>query len=242
VVVPPPVFVLNPAVLFPTSPDLAALDAPDPPPVKANEKDFIAIRPGQPVPGLAMNLPPPPKPPVVLPPPPPPVPPLDGGEKKPDPGAESARQVTLARAAFGAGQYGRAAERLAVAIRARPGEPRPHFLLAQARFARGEYAEAVAAVRDGMKLSPGWPATAFRPREWYGPDPGRYDAHLAELRAAAAANPDDPTLGFLLGYQVWFTGDRDEAARLFRRVTKQVKDNTIVERFLREVDTKVVGR
>ena len=60
-------------------------------------------------------------------------------------------------------------------------------------------------------------------------------------RSAVAAHPADPAAGFLLGYHLWFTGAKDEAAKLFRRVTRQVRDNTIVERFLRELDAKVAA-
>jgi hypothetical protein len=245
---PPPVVVMPPPVVFaanplaPANPGFDVRVEPEPALPRADERDFIAIRPGQRPPNLAAALPAP-VPPKVFAPPIPAGPPLDlVGDKKDNPRAESARQVGLAKAAFAAGDYGRAAERLAAAIRAKPDEPLPHFLLAQARFSRGEYAEAVAAVRDGMKLAPDWPAAVFRPRELYGADPDRHDAYLRELRAVLAANPADPTLGFLLGYQLWFTGHRDEAVKHFRRVTGRVKDNAIVERFLREVDAKVAGR
>ena len=216
----------------------------DAPKVPVNENDFVVIRPAKGAPKLAVNPPVPPRPeaggPVPAPAPIPAGPVVDAvGDRKADPEAESARQVELAKAAFAAEEYGRAAERLDAAVAAKPDEPLPYFLLAQVRFARGEYAEAVAAVRDGMRAAPDWPAAAFRPKDLYGPHPDRFAAHLAELRRAAADNPADPAPAFLLGYELWFTGERDEAARLFRRVTKQVRDNEIVERFLKEVDGKV---
>jgi hypothetical protein len=156
------------------------------------------------------------------------------------PQAEAARQIALARAAFAADQYGRAAERLQAAIDADSTGPLAYFLLAQVRTARGEYAEAVAAVRDGMRHAPDWPDSGFRPAELYAGRADRLDAHLAELRAAVAAAPDDPTVGFLLGYHLWFLGRRDEAARLFRRVLPAVRDAGVVGRFLQSFDVKVV--
>lgn len=234
VVAAPPVVVINAADLFPPNPDLAVLAAQNPPRrIPVEEKAFIAIRPGKPAAKVAANLPAPPQPVVIAPPRAPAGPLLDFvGDKKADPQAEAARQVELAQAAFAAGAYGRAAERLAVAIAAKPDEPQPHFLLGQVRLARGEYVEAVAAIRDGLRLAPNWPFAAFRPREFYGEDAARYDIHLAELRRVVAAHPDDATVAFLLGYQLWFIGERDEAVMLFRRATKQVRDNAIIERFL----------
>jgi hypothetical protein len=155
-----------------------------------------------------------------------------------DPKKRAAFEITRAREAFAAGQYGRAAERLADAAAAAPDEPLAYFLLAQARTARGEYAEAVAAIRDGMRRAPDWPAAAFDPKEFYGPNAAAFDEHLAELKKAAAADPADPTLGFLLGYHLWFLGEKAEAVKLFKRAAKQVKDAGIIERFLREAEGK----
>jgi hypothetical protein len=146
--------------------------------------------------------------------------------------------VTRARLAFTEGWYGRAAEMLSMAITADPASPQAHFLLAQARTARGDYAGAVAAIQEGMKRAPDWPAEKFDPRAIYGPDAAKFDEHLAELLKAAAADPNDPTLSFLLGYHLWFLGEKAEAVMLFRRAAKQVKDGAVIERFLVEADVK----
>ena len=155
-----------------------------------------------------------------------------------DPKQRAAFEVTQAKAAFTAGEYGRAAERLADAIAASPGEPLAYFLLAQARVARGEYAEAVAAIRDGMRRAPDWPATTFNLKELYGPNAAAFDEHLGELKKAAAAEPTDPTPGFLLGYYLWFSGEKAEAVKLFKRAARQVKDRGLIERFLAEAEGK----
>ncbi len=155
-----------------------------------------------------------------------------------DPKKRAAVEIARAREAFAAGEYGRAAERLAEAVAASPDEPLAYFLLAQARTARGEYAEAVAAIRDGMRHAPDWPATTFNLKELYGPNAAAFDEHLAELKKAAAAEPNDPTLGFLLGYHLWFLGEKTEAVKLFRRAAQRVKDAGVIERFLREAEGK----
>jgi hypothetical protein len=248
---PPPVVVVPPPVVFAANPEPgdppppAAVRQPGPVPL-AKRGDFVVFRPN--------------KDPLVRPPadegvivpkldrvaPPPPPFKFDPLEKRdhavkvdrpdPDPATESARQMKLARAAFAAEQYGAAADHLDAAAKARPDDALPHFLKAQVRFAAGRYAEAVAAVRDGMKLAPDWPAGTFRAKELYGPAEARFDQHLADLAGAAEANPDEPGLTFLLGYQFWFGGDRAAAAKLFRTAAGRVKDPALVDRFLSVAD------
>ncbi len=155
-----------------------------------------------------------------------------------DPAAESARQVRLGRAAFAAEEYGLAADHFDRAAQAKPEDPLPLFLRAQAHFAAGRYADAVADIRDGMKKAPDWPAAKFDPKELYGPAADRFEAHLAALRKAVAANPADPALAFLLGYELWFTGDRPAAMQLFRDAAKLTPGNAMVGRFLKEADRK----
>lgn len=192
--------------------------------------DLLVVRPGgggvpkvpEPQPGLVPR-------PVFAP---------EPAEVPKDPKTRAAFEVTQAKAAFTADEYGRAAERLADAIAASPEEPLAYFLLAQARVARGEYAAAVAAIRDGMRRAPDWPATTFQLKELYGPNAAAFDEHLAELKKAAAAEPNDPTLGFLLGYHLWFLGEKVEAVKFFKRAARQVKDRGLIERFLAEAEGK----
>jgi hypothetical protein len=94
----------------------------------------------------------------------------------------------------------------------------------------------VASIRDGMKLAPDWPTTAFRLKELYGDATARFDRQLADLWVAAEANLNEPGLAFLLGYQLWFTGDRRAATTLFRATAPRVKDPALIERFLRAAD------
>jgi hypothetical protein len=151
-----------------------------------------------------------------------------------DPDREFARLMKLAREAFAGEEYGRAVGFLDRAAKAKPADALPHFLKAQALVATGQYAEAVDAIRDGMRLAPDWPGGGFRPRELYGANPGRFDAHLAALRAALAENPGAAGLQFLLGYELWFGGNRAEATELFAAAGRGAKNNPLVARFLKE--------
>lgn len=140
----------------------------------------------------------------------------------PDPKKEAARQIGLARAAFAAGDYGRAADHFERASASDPTDARIYFLHAQAKLAAGQYAEAVGRVRDGLTRDPKWPAAAFDPAELYDGHAARYTAHLGTLKQAVADNPGQPALEFLLGYQLWFGGEKAEAANLFRAAEKRL--------------------
>lgn len=132
-----------------------------------------------------------------------------------EPAKEAARLVTLGRAAFEAGEYGRALEQFERASAAEKKLAAPHFLKGQAAFAAGRYADSVAAIRAGLELDPAFPASPFDPKEPYGANAAAFAAHLAELRKAVTANPGEPTLQFLLGYQLWFVGEKAESRKWF---------------------------
>ena len=148
-----------------------------------------------------------------------------------DPAAEAARLMSLARAAFREEDYGEAVELLDRALAARP-SPETHFLKGQALFASGQYAEAVASIRAGLKLDPERPAALFAPRSPYGA-PDRFERHLGELREALRAQPNEASLQFLLAYQLWFGGYRDEARGRFRALNERLRDASAIAGFLK---------
>lgn len=248
IVVPPPIILAgglpnNPLAgnPFPIDPAPAPAVQANPVPPGARPGEFLVIsprrnvaQPGEVQPKLERVVPPAPPPPRVD----PFAPPRDGNVERveADPTKESARLVQLARKAFADGEYGRAAVQFDRAIRANKEESLPHFLKAQARFATGQYSDAVAAIRLGMRLAPDWPTSGFRPKDLYGVNAERFDAHLAALRRALADHPNQAALEFLLGYELWFTGDRPAATVLFRAAAKHSPGNPMIERFLREAD------
>jgi hypothetical protein len=142
----------------------------------------------------------------------------------PDPVKEAARLVKLGRVAFAAGEYGKAAEQFERATIASPKLAVPHFLKAQAAFAAGRYSDAVNAIRAGLELDAAWPTNTFDPKEPYGASAAAFAGHLAELRKTAAANPGEPALEFLLGYQLWFVGEKAEARKWFDAAAKRLAD------------------
>lgn len=189
-------------------------------PKVARPGDFVVIAPRRgierpPVPDL-------PKPPVPM------VDPARGAVRveavEADPLREAARQVKLGRAAFAEGDYGRAAEHFERATAADPADAVTYFLHGQAKFAAGQYREATARIRDGLARDPKWPQSPFRADELYAGKADPFAGHLRELRKAVADNPGMVTLEFLLGYQLWFSGERAEADKLFRAAEKRLPD------------------
>jgi tetratricopeptide (TPR) repeat protein len=142
--------------------------------------------------------------------------PVRAEEPDPDPKKEALRLMKLGRVSFAAGDYGRAAEHFERASTADPADAVPYFLHGQAKFATGQYAEATARIRLGLARDPKWPVAAFNPLELYGGHPERFVLHLIALKKANIDNPGQVTLEFLLGYQLWFTGEKAEADKLFR--------------------------
>jgi tetratricopeptide (TPR) repeat protein len=216
----------------------------EPPAEKAPPGDGGGFRPVRP------PVPPPPKvpevPPLNAPPkakPKEPAPPEKPNEKpaaqpprpprpEADPRAESARQGVLGKAAFAAGEYGRAAQRFRQAIQVNPNDGLPYFLLAQAEVALGKYDQAVAAIQAGMRLERDWPAADFRPVRLYDANVTDWPEHLQALEDALARHPDDAVLLFLSAYELWFDGRRDEARILFQQAAAVAPDRSFSERFL----------
>jgi hypothetical protein len=149
---------------------------------------------------------------------------VDAEPRDADPAKEAARLLALGRAAFAAGEYGRASQQYERASAVDAKLAPPHFLRGQAAFAAGRFADAMAAIRAGLELDPAWPASTFDPKEHYGANAAAFAIHLAELRKAVAANPGEPTLEFLLGYQLWFVGEKAEARKWLDQAAKRLGD------------------
>jgi len=201
---------------------------------KAEEEKKQEPNPLEPAPKPELIPPPKPKEPPTPPAPRAPLPPPPRIEPLQEPAAESARNVTLGKEAFAAGEYGRALFRFRKAAEAAPVQAVPHFLQAQALLALGKYRDAVGAIRAGLALDPTWPALGPQLRVLYGPDHDEFAAHFQQLSAACAAHPDDPVLLFLQGYVLWFDGRQDDARPLFEKAAPLVPDRKDIDRFLRQ--------
>ncbi len=151
---------------------------------------------------------------------------------------EGATLTDRGRAAFQAGEYGRAADIFRRAAADDPADPRPPFFLVQALTALGKYTAAAEAARAAAERFPGWPALPYRPLDLYGPNAADYAAHLERLARTRAEHPGDPVLLFLSGHVLWFDGRKDEARPLFRRAAPAFP--AACERFLRAAPGSVL--
>ena len=79
--------------------------------------------------------------------------------------------------------------------------------LANALFAQKQYKSAADAVTSGLHYLPEWPAITLDLRTLHH-DPAEYEGLLEDLQAKAEAAPEDANLQFLLGYELYFTGEK----------------------------------
>ena len=200
-----------------------------------------------PVIGFDPYLIPPARPPVILPmgpqepeKAPAPAKPKAAAKDELDQRAEMQKHLRSGNEAFGNAEYALALKRYEQAVAAAPLEPTAYFHQAQAQLALGKHAQAVVSIQRGLRLHPKWAESAFQPRALYRDRVGDFDQHLAQLADLIAKNLNDDSLMFLLGYELWFDGKRDEATTLFQRAASLTFDTTFVDRFLKA--PKVAGQ
>jgi hypothetical protein len=153
---------------------------------------------------------------------------------KADPREEYNRLVQLGLDAFADGAYGLAAQRFYQATEVDAAFWGGYYLLSQAEFALGKYRDSVAAIHAGMKLEPKWPLLKLQPRvDPYKDRAVDFAAHLKRLQTELAAQPNNATLLFLLGHQLWFDDRRVDALVLFQRARPLTKDPTYIDAFLK---------
>lgn len=153
---------------------------------------------------------------------------------KADPTEECQRLTSLGLAAFRGGDFGWAVKWLTQAIDVDPSQPRGYFLLAQANYALGKYQAAVEAIENGLKRQMDWPASPFQlKKELYQGQEDEWILQRKWLEEARSRRPNDPSLMFLQAYQLWFDGQRPEAAKLFREARNLAADPFFIDQFLR---------
>jgi tetratricopeptide (TPR) repeat protein len=196
--------------------------------------------------GLGYGYPPRYLPNYVLPQQQQPLPPKDNGaDPKPpakeapkakddiDQRSEMYRLLRAGNKAFASGQYEDALKAYEKSQAAAPMEAHPAFHAGQALVALGNYHKAFNEIQRGLRWQPHWPEAEFKPRALYGNRGSVYAKHLARLADAVEQNPNDDSLLFLLGYQLWFDGKRDQAEVLFKRAATLTLDRTHIDRFLK---------
>lgn len=147
--------------------------------------------------------------------------------------ADADRIADEGRKAFTNGQYGRAVELFGRAAELSPNEPSNHWLVSQANFALGKYREAVEAIAAGMAIRADWSEARFVARDLYWKKPELFDDHIKALRQALEAFPNDATLLFLLGHELWFDGSKEEGKTFILKAKALGKGLAPAEKFFR---------
>jgi tetratricopeptide (TPR) repeat protein len=196
--------------------DVAKLQ-PEPPPAQKRAAEKPAAE--KPAPEVAdLRVPPPPERP----------------RPKKEHADEYSRLLDLGMTAFKAQEYGMAARHFQQAIATQPRTGRTYFLLAQAEFALGKYKAAAASIEAGLVRQPDWPAQAFQPRaDLYPRDDNDFMTQVKRLEEAVTGQPKHGPYLFLLAYQLWFDGRRQEAGPIFQRARAVAIDPIPIDAFLR---------
>lgn len=117
-------------------------------------------------------------------------------------------------------RYSQAYSRYKKASQAAPRLADAHFRQGFALVANGSYELAVKAFQRGFQLEPDWPQSDFRLDELYGANRLAKAAHVNALAQAAAADPQNADLLFLVGVHLYFDGQPARARPMFERAAK----------------------
>ena len=158
----------------------------------------------------------------------------------PEARARAARHLELGDRAFRKQEYARAMGRYRKAIKAAPDRAEARFRLAQAYLATGKFTQAVEAITRGLSLDPSWPEGDFNIKRFYDGNELSRLAHLERLAEAVRGDRDNADLLFLLGYQLYFSGEPDRALPFFERAWDLANNQDLVLPFLQAQPRELV--
>jgi hypothetical protein len=163
-------------------------------------------------------------------------PPVVVAKANPDPVPAWAKLAELGAQAFRDQEFGVATLRFRQATEQEPTSARAFFLLAQGYYALGKYRDAVLAIEEGLLRQPNAPLLPMQPRiELYADRDAAWLDHRERLLAAHKRQPLNGDYLFLLGYQAWFNGQREQAADWFQQARPHVADPRWVDLFLKHL-------
>lgn len=132
---------------------------------------------------------------------------------------------------FEMGTYSRAADKFEEASRYIPNDATAHFFRGQALFASGQFDDAVRAIKTGLQINPNWLGVDFDMRNLY-KDPADLTRQLARLGARLQANPLDRDALFLLGFELFSTGEKTKARAVLEQAGRLEPDAAHLKPFL----------
>lgn len=118
---------------------------------------------------------------------------------------------------FRRGQYDQAAIAYERALREDPNRASLHFVLADARFAMGDYLGAALAIRHGLVKEPALVSAQIDKRDFYEKS-NEFEKQMNALSQYMNVHPDNADAMLVLGYNLHFSGQREEAKKVFAQV------------------------
>ncbi len=146
--------------------------------------------------------------------------------------ARARRLIGFGDANFEEQQWHAALERYKDAMRAAPTLAEAYFRQGHAYTVLGMYPQAVLAYQRGLKLQPDWPQSNFDLVALYDENVEAFITSRERLAAAAADDPQNADLLFLIGVQLHFSGERERARLFFRRAAALTDDDAHLDAFL----------
>jgi tetratricopeptide (TPR) repeat protein len=107
------------------------------------------------------------------------------------------------------------------------------LMLAHALFAQKKFEEASAALGEAVRYLPALPGLSLNRRTQH-PDPEEYDRLLEALEARVKKEPGSAALEFLLGYELFFGEQREDALEHLRKALKADPKHAAARVFLKQ--------
>jgi len=132
---------------------------------------------------------------------------------------------------FGKGSFVAAADRFEQAAALNPSDSKALFYSAQAYIAAERYDKANAAIVKGLTANPNWPSKPTDMRLLYS-DTREHVKVMGEIARRIKANPNDKDALFLLGFQLFSSGEIEKARLIFEKLAKQSPGDVRLKPFL----------
>lgn len=133
--------------------------------------------------------------------------------------------------AFREGRYRDAVDAFRLASETNQGDPTAHIYAGHALFAVGRYHDGVKYIRRAMELQPRIAYLNYDLRGDYR-DRREFDRQLADLRGALELSPRDSDRLFMLGYILYYSGQREEAYPILERLCRLNPEDTVSGRLM----------
>lgn len=145
--------------------------------------------------------------------------------------AHANAQIDRGLALFKQGDYHAAVDAFRLATEADHGDAASRIYAGHTLFAVGRYRDGVRFLRRAFQLQPRITYLNYDIRNDYS-DPADFDRQLEALRKALALAPNDPDRLFMLGYVLYYTGQRGEAYSTLAQAVRANPKDEIASRLM----------